>query len=100
MEVKADYLQRTIAGGWWVSFAHDDRVLAVQVRNDRGRLALGESRCRRWRVAGVRQSENQLKGESKGQYFERNQVICVAIVSSHGHWLILFLWATGFAKWI
>jgi hypothetical protein len=26
MEVKADYLQRAIAGGWWVSFAHDDRV--------------------------------------------------------------------------
>ena len=32
-----------IAGGWWVSFAHDHRVLAGQVRNDRGRLALGES---------------------------------------------------------
>jgi glyoxylase-like metal-dependent hydrolase (beta-lactamase superfamily II) len=43
MEVKADYLGRAIAGGWWVSFAHDDRVLAAQVRNDRGRLALGES---------------------------------------------------------
>jgi glyoxylase-like metal-dependent hydrolase (beta-lactamase superfamily II) len=43
MEVKADYLARAIAGGWWVSFAHDDRVLAAQVRNDRGRLALGES---------------------------------------------------------
>ena len=26
-----------------MSFAHDDRVLAAQVRNDRGRLALGES---------------------------------------------------------
>jgi len=43
MEVKADYLARAVAGGWWVSFAHDDRVLAAQVRNDRGRLALGES---------------------------------------------------------
>ncbi len=43
MEVKADYLGRAVAGGWWVSFAHDDRVLAAQVRNDRGRLALGES---------------------------------------------------------
>jgi glyoxylase-like metal-dependent hydrolase (beta-lactamase superfamily II) len=43
MEVKADYLRRAIAGGWWVSFAHDDQVLAAQVRNDRGRLALGES---------------------------------------------------------
>jgi glyoxylase-like metal-dependent hydrolase (beta-lactamase superfamily II) len=43
MAVKADYLGRAVAGGWWVSFAHDDRVLAAQVRNDRGRLALGES---------------------------------------------------------
>jgi glyoxylase-like metal-dependent hydrolase (beta-lactamase superfamily II) len=43
MEVKADYLERATAGGWWVSFAHDDRVLAAQVRNDRGRLALGEA---------------------------------------------------------
>jgi glyoxylase-like metal-dependent hydrolase (beta-lactamase superfamily II) len=43
MEVKANFLGRAIAGGWWVSFAHDDRVLAAQVRNDRGRLALGES---------------------------------------------------------
>ena len=43
MEAKADYLERAIAGGWWVSFAHDDRVLAAQVRNDRGQLALGES---------------------------------------------------------
>jgi glyoxylase-like metal-dependent hydrolase (beta-lactamase superfamily II) len=43
MEVKADYLERAIAGGWWVSFAHDDQVLAAQVRNDRGRLVLGES---------------------------------------------------------
>jgi hypothetical protein len=23
IEVKADYLRRAIAGGWWVSFAHD-----------------------------------------------------------------------------
>ena len=29
-------------GGWWVSFAHDERVLAAQVNNDRGRLALGD----------------------------------------------------------
>jgi glyoxylase-like metal-dependent hydrolase (beta-lactamase superfamily II) len=43
MEAKAEYLERAIAGGWWVSFAHDDRVLAAQVRNDRGQLALGES---------------------------------------------------------
>ena len=43
MEQKADYLARAVAGGWWVSFAHDDRVFAAQVRNDRGRLVLGES---------------------------------------------------------
>jgi glyoxylase-like metal-dependent hydrolase (beta-lactamase superfamily II) len=43
MQVKTDYLERAVAGGWWVSFAHDDRVLAAQVRNDHGRLALGES---------------------------------------------------------
>jgi hypothetical protein len=42
-QVKADYLGRAVAAGWWVSFAHDDRVLAAQVRTDRGRLALGES---------------------------------------------------------
>jgi glyoxylase-like metal-dependent hydrolase (beta-lactamase superfamily II) len=43
MEAKADYLERVIAGGWWVSFAHDDRVLAARVRNDHGQLVLGES---------------------------------------------------------
>jgi glyoxylase-like metal-dependent hydrolase (beta-lactamase superfamily II) len=43
MDVKADYLGRAIAGGWWVSFAHDDRVLAAKVHNDHGRLGLGES---------------------------------------------------------
>lgn len=43
MEVKADYLGRAVEGGWWVSFAHDDLVLAAQVRNDRGRLVLGDS---------------------------------------------------------
>ena len=43
MEVKIDYLVRAIEGGWWISFAHDDRVLAAQLRSDRGRLVLGES---------------------------------------------------------
>lgn len=43
MKVKADYLGRAVEGGWWVSFAHDDLVLAAQVRNDRGRLVLGDS---------------------------------------------------------
>ena len=43
MEAKTDYLGRAAAGGWWVSFAHDPLVLAAQVRNDRGRLVLGQS---------------------------------------------------------
>lgn len=43
MEAKADYLARAVANGWWVSFAHDERVLAARVRNDGGRLVLGES---------------------------------------------------------
>jgi glyoxylase-like metal-dependent hydrolase (beta-lactamase superfamily II) len=41
MEQKAGYLARAVAGRWWVSFAHDDRVFAAQVRNDSGRLVLG-----------------------------------------------------------
>ena len=43
MEARRITLSVRSASGWWVSFAHDDRVLAAQVRNDRGRLALGES---------------------------------------------------------
>ncbi len=41
MEQKADYLKRAVEERWWVSFAHDERVFAVQVANDRGRLVLG-----------------------------------------------------------
>jgi glyoxylase-like metal-dependent hydrolase (beta-lactamase superfamily II) len=41
MEQKADYLKRAVAERWWVSFAHDERVFAAQVANDRGRLVLG-----------------------------------------------------------
>ncbi len=41
MEQKADYLRRAVAERWWVSFAHDERVFAAQVTNDRGRLVLG-----------------------------------------------------------
>lgn len=41
MEQKADYLKRVVAERWWVSFAHDERVFAAQVANDRGRLVLG-----------------------------------------------------------
>ena len=41
MEQKAGYLARAVEGRWWVSFAHDERVFAAQVNNDRGRLVLG-----------------------------------------------------------
>ena len=40
MEQKAQYLKRAAAESWWVSFAHDERVFAAQVANDRGRLVL------------------------------------------------------------
>jgi glyoxylase-like metal-dependent hydrolase (beta-lactamase superfamily II) len=41
MEQKAGYLKRAVEERWWVSFAHDERVFAAQVTNDRGRLVLG-----------------------------------------------------------
>ena len=41
MEQKAIWLARAVAQRWWVSFAHDERVFAAQVDNDRGRLVLG-----------------------------------------------------------
>jgi len=41
MEQKAAYLARAVEERWWVSFAHDERVFAAQVGNDRGRLVLG-----------------------------------------------------------
>ncbi len=43
MEQKAHYLKRAVDEKWWISFAHDARVFAAQITNDRGRLALGES---------------------------------------------------------
>jgi glyoxylase-like metal-dependent hydrolase (beta-lactamase superfamily II) len=43
MEVKAEWLEKAVAERWWVSFAHDERVFAAQVANDRGRLVLGDS---------------------------------------------------------
>ncbi len=43
MEQKSLYLHRAAAEKWWVSFAHDDRVFAAKVVNDRGKLLLGES---------------------------------------------------------
>jgi glyoxylase-like metal-dependent hydrolase (beta-lactamase superfamily II) len=41
MTQKAAYLARAVEERWWVSFAHDERVFAAQVNNDRGRLVLG-----------------------------------------------------------
>ena len=43
MEQKAHYLEQAVKEGWWVSFAHDPRVFAAQVVNDRGKLAAGET---------------------------------------------------------
>lgn len=43
MEQKAHYLHQAVAERWWVSFAHDERVFAARVADDRGKLALGES---------------------------------------------------------
>jgi glyoxylase-like metal-dependent hydrolase (beta-lactamase superfamily II) len=43
MEQKSLYLRRAVNEKWWVSFAHDDRVFAAKVADDRGRLVLGES---------------------------------------------------------
>lgn len=43
MEQKAMYLRRAAEQKWWVSFAHDDRVFAAKVVDDRGKLTVGES---------------------------------------------------------
>lgn len=43
MEAKSHYLARAAERRWWVSFAHDDHMLAAQVHKDGGRLRLGES---------------------------------------------------------
>ncbi len=58
MEAKADYLARAVERGWWVSFAHDERVLAARVRNDRGRLVLAESIPMREPDVNAAQSEH------------------------------------------
>jgi glyoxylase-like metal-dependent hydrolase (beta-lactamase superfamily II) len=42
MEQKARYLSLAVSDRTWVSFAHDDRVFAARVNNDRGKLVLGE----------------------------------------------------------
>jgi len=43
MDIKAEYLARAVQRGWWVSFAHDDCVLAARVHKEGGKLALAES---------------------------------------------------------
>jgi glyoxylase-like metal-dependent hydrolase (beta-lactamase superfamily II) len=43
MDQKAYYLRQAIRERWWVSFAHDERVFAARVAEDRGKLVLGES---------------------------------------------------------
>ena len=43
MEQKAHYLGLAAEKRWWLSFAHDDTVFAAMVRNDRGRIVLGET---------------------------------------------------------
>ncbi len=43
MEQKAHYLGLAEKNKWWLSFAHDDTVFAATVRNDRGRIVLGDT---------------------------------------------------------
>jgi glyoxylase-like metal-dependent hydrolase (beta-lactamase superfamily II) len=43
MEQKAHYLGLAVEKQWWLSFAHDDTVFAATVRNDRGRIVLGNT---------------------------------------------------------
>jgi len=43
MEQKAHYLGLAAEKRWWLSFAHDDTCFAATVRNDRGRIVLGDT---------------------------------------------------------
>jgi glyoxylase-like metal-dependent hydrolase (beta-lactamase superfamily II) len=43
METKADYLARSVVNGWCVSFAHDDRVLAARIIQEKGRLMTSDA---------------------------------------------------------
>jgi glyoxylase-like metal-dependent hydrolase (beta-lactamase superfamily II) len=43
MEQKAHYLGLAEKNKWWLSFAHDDTVFAATVKNDRGRIVLGDT---------------------------------------------------------
>ncbi len=42
MEQKADYLARSAAQRWWVSFAHDERIFAARIAREGGRLTVAE----------------------------------------------------------
>ncbi len=43
MEQKARYLGLAAENRWWLSFAHDDTIFAAKVKNDRGRIVLGDT---------------------------------------------------------
>ncbi|HTT75336.1 MAG TPA: MBL fold metallo-hydrolase [Candidatus Binataceae bacterium] len=40
MEQKRKYLEEAILGRWWLAFAHDEKVLAAQVKHDGGKIVL------------------------------------------------------------
>jgi glyoxylase-like metal-dependent hydrolase (beta-lactamase superfamily II) len=40
MECKASYLAQAIEHRWWLAFAHDEQVLAAQVKRGRGKIVL------------------------------------------------------------
>ncbi|HEX4210687.1 MAG TPA: MBL fold metallo-hydrolase [Candidatus Binataceae bacterium] len=42
MEQKRKYLEEAIDHRWWLAFAHDDRVLAAQVKREGGKIVLDE----------------------------------------------------------
>jgi glyoxylase-like metal-dependent hydrolase (beta-lactamase superfamily II) len=43
MEQKRKYLEDAIDGRWWLAFAHDDRVLAAQVKRNGGKIILDQT---------------------------------------------------------
>ena len=55
MECKARYLAQAIEHGWWLAFAHDEQVLAAQVKRDRGRIVL-DTTIARGRLQRLRSS--------------------------------------------
>lgn len=48
MERKAEWLGRAASRRWWVSFAHDERILAARVVAEGRRFALGERIAAGW----------------------------------------------------